>query len=89
MSGFLNLLTRLRSKSDRLVGVEAARCFRELAEDLQLLGVAPPELPTLTRDALSHWILGLPADLVRSAKPLAKGERTGRGPSSSRRPVRR
>ena len=40
MSGFLDLLTRVQRKSDRLYAVEAARCFQEFARDLQALGIA-------------------------------------------------
>lgn len=80
MSGFLDLLTRLQNKSDRLVGVEAARCFRELSQDLQSLRVEPPELPTLTRDALSDWVLATQANLVRSSQP---------SPDAAHRPGRR
>jgi hypothetical protein len=78
MSGFLDLLTRLQTKSDRLVGVEAGRCFRELSEDLQALGVDPPELPALTRDSLSDWILATRANLVRSGKPSPDAARKPR-----------
>ncbi len=57
-SGFLDLLTRMQTKSDRLVAVEAARCLRQLVSDLQALGVDPPDLPAMTRDALSDWVTG-------------------------------
>jgi hypothetical protein len=67
MSGFLDLLTRIETKSDRLVAVEAARCLRQLADDLQALGVEAPDLPTTTREALSNWIVSTSAHLVGSA----------------------
>jgi hypothetical protein len=69
MSGFLDLLTRTQTKSDRLVAVEAARCLRQLSNDLQALGVEPPDLPAMTRDALSDWVLSTSALLVRSGSP--------------------
>jgi hypothetical protein len=69
MSGFLDLLSRTQTKSDRLVAVEAARCLRQLSNDLQALGVEPPDLPALTRDALSDWMLTTSALLVRSGIP--------------------
>lgn len=78
LSGFLDLLTRLQSKSDRLVGVEAGRCFRELFQDLRLVGVDPPDLPALTLDSLSDWILATHANLVRSSKPSSDAKHTGR-----------
>lgn len=66
MSGFLDLLTRTETKSDRLSGVEAARCLRELSGDLQALQVEPPDLPGMTREALSDWVLSTSAMLARS-----------------------
>jgi len=69
VSAFLDLLTRMQTKSERLVTVEAARSFRQLSEDLQALGVEPPELPAMTREALSDWILSTSARLVRSGSP--------------------
>jgi hypothetical protein len=69
MSGFLDLLTRMQTKSDRLVAVEAARCLRQLSNDLQALGVELPDLPAMTRDALSDWVLSTSALLVRSGSP--------------------
>jgi len=64
----LDLLTRMQTKSDRLVAVEAARCFRQLSNDLQALGIEPPDLPAMTRDALSDWALSTSALLVRSGR---------------------
>ncbi len=82
MSGFLDLLTRTETKSDRLVAVEAARCLRQLADDLQALGVEAPDLPAMTREALSDWVLSTTALLVRSgtSSPDAtnKARRTSR-----------
>ena len=72
MSGFLDLLTRMQTKSDRLVAVEAARCLRQLSDDLQALGVEPPELPAMTRDVLSDWVLYTSARLVRAGSHAAE-----------------
>jgi hypothetical protein len=80
MSGFLDLLTRVQTKSERLVAVEAARCLRELSDDLQALRVALPDLPAMTRESLSDWVLSTSALLVRSGSPggTSKARRTGR-----------
>lgn len=69
MSGFLEMLTRTQTKSERLAAVEAARCLRQLSGDLQTLGVEPPDLPGMTREALSEWVLCTSAALVRSGSP--------------------
>jgi hypothetical protein len=69
MSGFLDLLTRMEPKSDRLVAIEAARCLRQLSDDLQALGVELPDLPAMNRDALSDWVLSTSELLVRSGSP--------------------
>lgn len=67
MSGFLDLLTRVEGKSDRLVTVEAARCLRQFSDDLQTLGVEAPDLPAMTREAISDWVLSQSALLVGAA----------------------
>jgi hypothetical protein len=69
VSAFLDLLTRVQAKSDRLVAVEAARCLRQISDDLHALGVETPDLPAMTRDALSDWVLSTSARLVRSGSP--------------------
>lgn len=69
MSGFLDLLTRVEGKSDRLATVEAVRCLREFSDDLQTLGVEAPDLPAMTREAISVWVLSKSALLVGSASP--------------------
>lgn len=78
MSGFLDLLTRMQAKSDRLVAVEAARCLRQLVSDLQALGVEPPDLPAMTRDALSDWVLSTSMLLVRAGSSSSSTEASGR-----------
>lgn len=82
MSGFLDLLTRMQGRSDRLAAVEAARCLRQLSGDLQALGVEPPDLPAMTREALSDWVLSTSAMLVGAGSPPAdaasKARRTNR-----------
>jgi hypothetical protein len=85
LSGFLEMLTLLQTKSDRLVGVEAARCFRQLSTDLQALQLDTPDLPAMTRDALSDWVLSTTAKLVRPSKPSSEATTRARRPGRSRR----
>lgn len=81
VSGFLDLLTRMESKSDRLVAVEAARCLRQLFDDLQTLGVEAPDLPAMARDAISDWVLSKSALLLGAASTSQNTAKKARGPS--------
>jgi len=76
MSGFLDLLTRIDGKSDRLSAVEAARFFRESARDLQSLVSDLPVLSaTTTKQSLSDWVLSTTEQLVDTSGTSSKTPR--------------
>jgi hypothetical protein len=65
MSTFLDLLTRTQGKSERLYAVEAARCFQQLAIDLQALGYeTPTSFVGMTSESISDWVLSTSAQLT-------------------------